>query len=67
MVRTRTQREILGGDNGFSCQNVCASLLDFPNAESEYRTVKISYVNLMGSFLTAASQPNFAVGREGIP
>jgi len=52
---------------GFSCQNGCASLLDFLNAESEYRTVQISYVNLMGSYLTAASQLNFAVGREVIP
>ena len=40
---------------------------DFLNAESEYRTVQISYVNLMGSSLTAASQLNFAVGREVIP
>ena len=40
---------------------------DFLNAESEYRTVQISYVNLMGSYLTAASQLNFAVGREVIP
>jgi cobalt-zinc-cadmium efflux system outer membrane protein len=40
---------------------------DFLNTESEYRTVQISYVNLMGSYLTAASQLNFAVGREVIP
>ena len=52
---------------GFSCQNGCASLLDFLDAESEYRTVQISYVNLIGSYLTAASQLNFAVGREVIP
>jgi cobalt-zinc-cadmium efflux system outer membrane protein len=52
---------------GFSCQNSCASLLDFLDAESEYRTVQISYVNLIGSYLTAASQLNLAVGREVIP
>jgi len=52
---------------GFSCQNGCASLLDFLDAESEYRAVQISYVNLIGSYLTAASQLNFAVGREVIP
>jgi len=52
---------------GFSCQNGCASLLDFLDAESEYGTVQISYVNLIGSYLTAASQLNFAVGREVIP
>lgn len=52
---------------GFSCQNGCASLLDFLDSESEYRTVQISYVNLIGSYLTAAGQLNFAVGREVIP
>ena len=52
---------------GFFRQNGCASLLDFLNAESAYRTVQISYVNLIGSYLTAASQLNFAVGREVIP
>jgi cobalt-zinc-cadmium efflux system outer membrane protein len=42
-------------------------LLDFLNAESEYRTVQLSYVNLIGSYLTAAAQLNMAVGREVIP
>ena len=42
-------------------------LLDFLNAESEYRTVELSYVNLVGSYLTAAAQLNLAVGREVIP
>jgi outer membrane protein, heavy metal efflux system len=51
----------------FSYQNGGASLLDFLNAESEYRTVQLSYVNLVGSYLTAASQLNFSVGREVIP
>jgi len=37
------------------------------NAESEYRTVQLSYVNLIGSYLTAAAQLNMAVGREVIP
>jgi cobalt-zinc-cadmium efflux system outer membrane protein len=40
--------------------------LDFLNAESEYRTVELSYVNLVGSYLTAAAQMNLAVGREVI-
>lgn len=52
---------------GFSYQNGGASLPDFLNAESEHRTVQLSYVNLIGSYLTAASQLNFAVGREVIP
>lgn len=50
----------------FSYQHGGASLLDFINAESEYRTVQLSYVNLVGSYLTAAAQLNLAVGREVI-
>jgi outer membrane protein, heavy metal efflux system len=50
----------------FSYQHGGASLLDFINAESEYRTVQLSYVNLVGSYLTAAAQVNEAVGREVI-
>jgi cobalt-zinc-cadmium efflux system outer membrane protein len=48
----------------FSYQHGAASLLDFLNAESEYRTVQLSYVNLVGSFLTSAAQMNLSVGRE---
>jgi cobalt-zinc-cadmium efflux system outer membrane protein len=51
----------------FSYQHGGASLLDFLNAESEYRTVQLSYVNLVGTYLTAAAQLNQAVGREVIP
>jgi cobalt-zinc-cadmium efflux system outer membrane protein len=50
----------------FAYQHGGASLLDFINAESEYRTVELSYVNLVGSYLTAAAQLNLAVGREVI-
>jgi outer membrane protein, heavy metal efflux system len=50
----------------FSYQHGGASLLDFLEAESEYRNVQLSYVNLVGSFLTAAAQMNMAVGREVI-
>ena len=50
----------------FSYQHGGASLLDFLNAESEYRTVQLSYVNLVGSYLTAAAQLNQAIGREVI-
>jgi outer membrane protein, heavy metal efflux system len=48
----------------FSYQHGGASLLDFLNVENEYRTVELSYVNLVGSYLTAAAQLNQAVGRE---
>jgi cobalt-zinc-cadmium efflux system outer membrane protein len=50
----------------FSYRNGGASLLDFLNAESDYRTVQLNYVNLVGSYLTAAAQLNMAVGREVI-
>jgi len=50
----------------FSYQHGGASLLDFLNAESEYRSVELNYVNLVGSYLTAAAQINQAVGREVI-
>jgi len=48
----------------FAYQHGGASLVDFLNAQSEYRTVELSYVNLIGSYLTAAAQLNLAVGRE---
>jgi len=51
----------------FSYQHGGASLLDFLNAESDYRTVQLNYVNLVGTYLTAAAQMNMAVGREVIP
>jgi cobalt-zinc-cadmium efflux system outer membrane protein len=51
----------------FSYQHGGASLLDFLNAESEYRSVQLNYVNLIGAYLTAAAQLNLAVGREVIP
>src|SRR5208337_1124337 len=50
----------------FSYQHGGASLLDFLNAQAEYRTVQLAYVNLVGSYLTAAAQLNMAVGREVI-
>ena len=48
----------------FSYQHGGASLLDFLNAESDFRSVQLNYVNLVGSYLTAAAQLNQAVGRE---
>jgi cobalt-zinc-cadmium efflux system outer membrane protein len=50
----------------FSYQHGGASLLDFLNAESDYRSVQLNYVNLVGSYLTAAAQLNMAVGQEVI-
>jgi len=48
----------------FSYQHGGASLLDFLNAESDYRNLQLNYVNLVGSYLTAAAQLNQAVGKE---
>jgi outer membrane protein, heavy metal efflux system len=51
----------------YSYQHGGASLLDLLNAQSDYRTVQLSYMQLIGSYLTATSQLNLAVGREVIP
>jgi outer membrane protein, heavy metal efflux system len=51
----------------FSYQQGGAALLDFLNAQAEYRSAQLNYVNLVGSYLTAAAQLNMAVGREVIP
>lgn len=50
----------------FAYQHGGASLLDFLNAENDYRSIRLNYLNLVGSYLTAASQLNLAVGREVI-
>ena len=51
----------------FSYEYGAASLLDFLNAQADYRSVQVNYLNLVGSYLNAASQLNLAVGREVIP
>ena len=43
-----------------------ASLMDFLNAQSDYRQVQLAYAQLIGAYLTAAGQLNLAVGREVI-
>jgi outer membrane protein, heavy metal efflux system len=48
----------------YAYQNGGASLMDFLNAQSDYRVVQLAYLQLIGSYLTAASQMNLAVGRE---
>ena len=50
----------------YSYQHGGASLMDFLNAQSDYRAVKLAYLELIGSYLTAAGQLNLAVGREVI-
>ena len=48
----------------FSYQQGGASLMDFLNAQSDYRNVQLAYLQLIGAYLTAAAQLNLAVGRE---
>ena len=50
----------------FSYQNGGAALLDYLDAEKAYRDTRLAYLNLVGSYLTAAAQVNMAVGREVI-
>ncbi len=50
----------------FAYQHGGASLLDFLNAQNDYRSIQLNYLNLVGSYLTAAAQLNLAVGREVI-
>lgn len=51
----------------FSYQNGGASLLDYLDAEKEYRDTRLTVINLTGAYLTAAAQMNMAVGWEVIP
>jgi len=51
----------------YAYQHGGASLMDFLNAQSDYRNVQLAYLQLIGSYLTAAGQLNLAVGREVIP
>jgi cobalt-zinc-cadmium efflux system outer membrane protein len=50
----------------FSYEHGAASLLDYLDAEKAYRDTRLSYLNLIGAYLTAAAQMNQAVGREAI-
>jgi cobalt-zinc-cadmium efflux system outer membrane protein len=47
-------------------RNGGASLLDYLDAEKSYRDTRLAYLNLIGSYMTAAAQMNQAVGREVI-
>ncbi len=51
----------------YSYQHGGASLMDFLNAQSDFRQVQLAYAQLIGAYLTAAAQLNLAVGREVIP
>jgi cobalt-zinc-cadmium efflux system outer membrane protein len=51
----------------YSYEHGNASLMDFLNAQSDYRQVQLAYAQLIGSYLTAVGQLNLAVGKETIP
>jgi cobalt-zinc-cadmium efflux system outer membrane protein len=48
----------------YSYEHGGASLMDFLNAQSDYRQVQLAYAQLIGDYMTAAAQLNLAVGRE---
>ena len=50
----------------YAYQHGGASLMDFLNAQSDYRQVQLAYVQLVGAYLTSVAQLNLAVGREVI-
>jgi len=50
----------------FSYRQGGSSLLDYLDAEKSYRDTRLAYLNLIGSYLTAAAQMNMATGREVI-
>jgi outer membrane protein, heavy metal efflux system len=50
----------------FSYHSGGNSLLDYLDAEKAYRDVRLAYLNLIGSYLTAAAQMNMAAGQDVI-
>jgi len=50
----------------FAYQRGQAALLDYLDAQRDYRATQVAYINLVGSYLSAVSQLNTAVGREVI-
>jgi outer membrane protein, heavy metal efflux system len=51
----------------YAYQHGGASLMDFLNAQSDYRAVQLAYLQLVGAYMVSAAQLNLAVGREVIP
>jgi outer membrane protein, heavy metal efflux system len=51
----------------FAYQHGGASLMDFLNAQSDYRQVQLAYAELLGSYLTAEGQLSLAVGTDKLP
>jgi cobalt-zinc-cadmium efflux system outer membrane protein len=51
----------------FSYQHGQAALVDYLDAQRDYRTVRVAYLNLVGSYLSAEAQLSMAVGHEVNP
>jgi cobalt-zinc-cadmium efflux system outer membrane protein len=50
----------------FAYQRGQAALVDYLDAQRDYRATEVAYINLVGSYLSASAQLNMAVGREVI-
>ena len=50
----------------FAYQRGQAALVDYLDAQRDYRATQVAYIDLVGSWLTAAAQLNMAAGREMI-
>jgi cobalt-zinc-cadmium efflux system outer membrane protein len=50
----------------FAYQRGQAALVDYLDAQRDYRATEVAYINLVAAYLTAAGQLNMAVGREVI-
>lgn len=48
----------------FAYQHGGAALVDYLDAEKAFRDVRLAYINLIGSYLTATAQMDMATGRE---
>jgi cobalt-zinc-cadmium efflux system outer membrane protein len=51
----------------FSYQRGQAALVDYLDAQRDYRATQVAYINLVAAYMTAAGQLNMAVGQEVIP
>ncbi len=51
----------------YSYQRGQAALVDYLDAQRDYRATYVAYLNLIGSYLTGASQLDLAVGKEVVP
>jgi outer membrane protein, heavy metal efflux system len=50
----------------YAYQHGGASLIEFLDAQKQFRDTQLNYLNLVGAYYSAANQVNFSVGREVI-